>query len=105
MARYLRLHLDAVVQESFLRTWRPHLEKPIRYGRSFFFAGARNLALETVRRDRRTPTDEWVLRNLRGPWRHRAAMSSEEESIRVQIRQVTPAELRELHYRIETRPE
>jgi len=99
------LLFDDVVQESFLRTCRRHLEKPICYGRSFLFAVARNLALDTLRRDRRTPTDEWVLRNLRGPWRHRAAMSSEEASIRVQDRQVTPAELRELHYRIETRPE
>lgn len=50
--------LDDVVQESFLRTWRRHLEKPVRYGRSFLFAVARNLALDTVRRDRRTPTED-----------------------------------------------
>ncbi len=52
--------LDDVVQESFLRTWRRHLEKPVRYGRSFLFAVARNLALDNVRRERRAPGEERI---------------------------------------------
>jgi RNA polymerase sigma-70 factor (ECF subfamily) len=63
--RVLRAHLrgafpavrdvDDVVQESFLRVWRARAAQPVRQARAFLFRVARNLALDLVRREARSP--------------------------------------------------
>lgn len=47
--------VDDVVQESFLRLWRAHAVKPIVSAKAFLFTVARRIALDLVRRDRRSP--------------------------------------------------
>ena len=51
--------VDDVVQESYLRIWRARMAHPIRSARAFLFQIARNLAIDTVRRNRTTPIDSW----------------------------------------------
>jgi RNA polymerase sigma-70 factor (ECF subfamily) len=47
--------VDDVVQESYLRLWRAHLLRPVRSAKSFLFQVARNLAVDLIRRNRRSP--------------------------------------------------
>ena len=47
--------VDDVVQESYLRIWQARARHPIQSARAFLFRIARNLALDTVRHDRRSP--------------------------------------------------
>jgi RNA polymerase sigma-70 factor (ECF subfamily) len=47
--------VDDIVQESFLRIWRRRAVEPVRSAKAFLFRVARNLALNTVRRERRSP--------------------------------------------------
>lgn len=47
--------VDDLVQESYLRVWRRHLERPIASGRAFLFQVARRLALDLARRERAAP--------------------------------------------------
>jgi RNA polymerase sigma-70 factor (ECF subfamily) len=47
--------IDDVVQESYLRIWRARLGQPIRSAKSFLFQIARNLAVDTVRRNGISP--------------------------------------------------
>jgi len=47
--------LDDVVQESFLRVWQARTRQPINSAKAFLFRVARNLALNLVRRERRSP--------------------------------------------------
>lgn len=49
--------VDDLVQESYLRMWRRQTAKPIQSVRAFLFKVARHLALDTVRRDSRSPFD------------------------------------------------
>ncbi|MEX2045254.1 MAG: RNA polymerase sigma factor [Opitutus sp.] len=52
--------VDDVVQESYLRTWRRHTARRIESAKSFLFTVARNLALEILRREGRSPICEVV---------------------------------------------
>lgn len=47
--------VDDVVQESYLRMWRARAAQPIASAKSFLFQVARRLALDTLRRERRSP--------------------------------------------------
>lgn len=47
--------VDDVVQESFLRIWRRRAVEPVKSAKAFLFRVARNIALNTVRRERRSP--------------------------------------------------
>jgi RNA polymerase sigma-70 factor (ECF subfamily) len=47
--------VDDVVQESLLRVWRRRAAEPVRSAKAFLFRVARNIALNTVRRERRSP--------------------------------------------------
>ncbi|MEY2877873.1 MAG: hypothetical protein RLZZ15_253 [Verrucomicrobiota bacterium] len=47
--------VEDVVQESCLRVWKAHADQPIASVRAFLFRVARNVALDLVRRDRRSP--------------------------------------------------
>ncbi|MBI4625961.1 MAG: RNA polymerase sigma factor [Verrucomicrobia bacterium] len=49
--------VDDVVQESYLRVWKRQAIRPIGAVKSFLFTVARHLALDLLRRDRRTPID------------------------------------------------
>jgi RNA polymerase sigma factor (sigma-70 family) len=49
--------VDDVVQESYLRAWRRHLVLPIASAGSFLFAVARHVAIDTLRRRRRSPIE------------------------------------------------
>ncbi len=55
---YPSLHdIDDIVQESYLRIWRQRAVEPIRSARAFLFAIAQRLALDGLRRRRRSPVD------------------------------------------------
>jgi RNA polymerase sigma factor (sigma-70 family) len=47
--------LDDVVQESYLRIWKSRAATPINSAKAFLFTVARRLALDFVRRSRRSP--------------------------------------------------
>lgn len=47
--------VEDVVQESYLRVWKTHATQPIRSAKAFLFMVARRVALDLVRRDRRSP--------------------------------------------------
>ena len=47
--------VDDVVQESYLRIWKIRAAEPIRSAKALLFTVARRLALDLVRRDRRSP--------------------------------------------------
>jgi RNA polymerase sigma-70 factor (ECF subfamily) len=47
--------VDDVVQESYLRVWTARATQPIRSAKSFLFTVARRLAVDLIRRDRRSP--------------------------------------------------
>lgn len=47
--------VDDVVQESYLRIWKARALHPIQSAKAFLFSIARNLALDTLRHERRSP--------------------------------------------------
>lgn len=47
--------VEDVVQESYLRVWRARTTQPIRLAKTFLFTVARRIALDLVRRERRSP--------------------------------------------------
>ncbi len=47
--------VEDVVQESYLRVWKARTTRPIQSAKAFLFAVARRLALDLVRRERRSP--------------------------------------------------
>jgi RNA polymerase sigma-70 factor (ECF subfamily) len=47
--------VDDVVQESLLRTWQARSREPIRSAKAFLFTVARRLALDGIRREKRSP--------------------------------------------------
>lgn len=47
--------VDDVVQESYLRLWKARAAHPIRFGKSFLFIVARNIALNLLQRQRVSP--------------------------------------------------
>lgn len=47
--------VDDVVQESYLRIWKARATQPIKSAKGFLFTVARRLALDILRRDRRSP--------------------------------------------------
>lgn len=49
--------VDDVVQESYLRIWRRQAVRPVESVKGFLFTVARHLALDLLRRERRTPID------------------------------------------------
>lgn len=55
-ASFPRVHdVDDVVQESYLRLWKVRAAKPIRSAKAFLFTIAQHVALDFVRRERRSP--------------------------------------------------
>ena len=52
--------VDDVVQESYLRLWRRHAEEPIRSARAFLFSVAQRIAIDGLRRRRRSPIDSFA---------------------------------------------
>ena len=48
---------DDIVQESYLRIWRIRATQPIRSAKAFLFSVARRLALDSIRRERRSLID------------------------------------------------
>ncbi|HEY9250672.1 MAG TPA: RNA polymerase sigma factor [Rariglobus sp.] len=49
--------VDDVVQESFVRIWKARAERPILSARAFLFTAAKHVALDGLRRLRRSPID------------------------------------------------
>src|SRR5262245_35540563 len=49
--------IEDVTQESYLRMWKRCATDPIRSARAFLFKMAQRIALDTVRRQRRSPVD------------------------------------------------
>lgn len=49
--------VDDVVQESFLRMWKTKAIQPINSARGFLFKIARHLAIDAIRRERRSPIE------------------------------------------------
>jgi len=47
--------VEDVVQESYLRIWKARAREPINSAKAFLFTIARRLALDHIRRDRRSP--------------------------------------------------
>jgi RNA polymerase sigma factor (sigma-70 family) len=47
--------VDDVVQESYLRVWKRQAVRPVKSAKAFLFTVARHLALDLLRRERRTP--------------------------------------------------
>ena len=50
--------VDDVVQESYVRTWRARLARQVEHSKAFLFSVAKNLALDVLRRNRRSPMVE-----------------------------------------------
>ena len=50
--------VDDVVQESYLHIWRRQVAMPIRSAKSFLFKIARHLAIDSMRRARRSPLND-----------------------------------------------
>ncbi len=59
--------LDDVVQESYLRVWRARATHPIQSAKAFLFRVARNIALNRVARDRRSPIAPIVVGEIGSP--------------------------------------
>jgi RNA polymerase sigma-70 factor (ECF subfamily) len=51
----VRGDVDDIVQESFLRVWRARASQPVRSAKAFLFTVGRRVALDLVRRYRRSP--------------------------------------------------
>jgi RNA polymerase sigma-70 factor (ECF subfamily) len=49
--------VDDVVQESYLRVWQQRAVEPIRSARAFLFSVAQHIAIDGLRRRRRSPVD------------------------------------------------
>lgn len=49
--------VDDVVQESYLRVWQQRAVEPIRSARAFLFSVAQHIAIDSLRRRRRSPVD------------------------------------------------
>lgn len=47
--------VDDIVQESYIRIWRSYASQPVKFTKSLLFTIARRLALNVVRKDRRSP--------------------------------------------------
>lgn len=50
--------VDDVVQESYVRVWKRQLLRPLTCARSFLYTVARNLAIDTLRREAVSPVDK-----------------------------------------------
>lgn len=93
--------VDDVVQESYLRIWKARATQPIKSGKAFLFTVARRLALDLLRRERRSPilavTDLdrlFVLDTT--PDASAAAATSEEIDLLVEAVDSLPARCREI---------
>lgn len=54
-SRFPSVEADDVIQESYLRVWKTKALQPIRSAKALLFTIARRLAIDVVRRDRRSP--------------------------------------------------
>jgi RNA polymerase sigma-70 factor (ECF subfamily) len=93
--------VDDVVQESYFRVWRTYATQPIRSAKAFLFTVARRLALDDIRRQRRSPiidvTDLGALFVLDdAPSANEAAATAEEIGILVEAVDSLPAKCREI---------
>jgi RNA polymerase sigma factor (sigma-70 family) len=52
--------VDDVVQESYLRIWRARLARPVASSKAFLFTIARHVAIDLIRRTRRSPINALV---------------------------------------------
>ncbi|WP_221032589.1 RNA polymerase sigma factor [Actomonas aquatica] len=53
----VRSEVDDVVQESYLKIWKRQAVQPIASAKAFLFIAARNIAIDWLRRGRRSPID------------------------------------------------
>lgn len=93
--------VEDVVQESYLRIWKARAVQPIRSAKAFLFSVARRLALDQIRRQRRSPllavTDLEQLFVLESaPSARDATASSEEVALLVEAVEALPARCREI---------
>ena len=93
--------VDDVVQESYLRIWKTRAAHPIKSAKAFLFTIARRLALDLVRRDRRSPfvpvkdvNALFVLTDA--PNASEAATTSDDIQIMVEAIDALPARCREI---------
>lgn len=93
--------VDDVVQESYLRIWRTRAATPIASAKAFLFTVARHLALDLVRRERRSPLVP--VRELDGlfvvdesPDAHEAAALAQNTALLVDAIDALPSRCREI---------
>ena len=91
-----------VVQESYLRVWKRHGERPITSVKAFLFKIARNLALNALRRERISPclaASENVVSNVveEGPGIAEQVCSREEAMILFAAIDALPGRCREIY--------
>jgi len=93
--------LDDVVQESYLRVWKRQATRPIESIKAFLFAVARNLALDTVRRQRISPLLPVTESNTRSviedrPSCEETASARQEYELALEAIDLLPARCREV---------
>jgi RNA polymerase sigma factor (sigma-70 family) len=93
--------LDDVVQESYLRVWKRQATRPIASIRAFLFAVARNLALDTLRRERISPlltvTESSTLSVIEdGPGCDELVSTRQEYALALEAIDLLPARCREV---------
>jgi len=49
------IDVEDIAQESYMRTWLAHMARPVRSAKAFLFTVARHLALNSIRREKRSP--------------------------------------------------
>lgn len=93
--------IDDLVQESYLRVWRARKVEPIASAKRFLFTVARRLALDFLRRERRSPVvtvtdlDRWCVSD-QAPNAAQAASTSQEMGLLVEAVDALPARCREI---------
>lgn len=93
--------VDDVVQESFLRVWKARATQPIASAKGLLFTVARRLALDFLRRERRSPilavTDlDRLFVSDQGPNAAESAARSQEIDLLVEAVDALPARCREI---------
>ena len=95
------LDFDDIVQESYLRIWKARAVEEIRSARAFLFTVARRLALDIVRRDRRSPfvpvkdVNQLFVLDNRAPDARRAANHQLEIQLLIEAIESLPTRCRE----------
>lgn len=93
--------VEDVAQESYLRAWKAHATRPIKSAKALFFTVARRLALNAIRRERRSPvTTASELEQRRAfdqaPDAALAVSTAEEVQLLIEAVEALPAKCREI---------